>query len=390
MHTNKQYAEMLERGGKPQADAAKEKLRQIVMPTKNDGTGDAVTDPERDWHVQRRSFVGGSEVFELLNVPQYGRGCVRALAYRKLGHEPDYRLPSSHEDLFARGHLLEPLVATIYEGATGRKLRRPAMDDAGHPIPKRNSIYPWAGVNTDRLILAGSGGIEETGDLEIKTRGEGPWWRVKRLGPQTGDILQPQWSNFVTGHSWSSLAELGVFGSLPMLYFDREADLELFEIFKREGDIFADKVFVHGELPEPPFLADDPRCRVCAYRLSCRGQEIDLAEATAVSEISLGKHELVQIDNADLAHTLAEVDLLKEESKALQEAIDVAKEQVLEQLGNAEAAKVRGYGRVYKVATQANYFDAQRFKSDQPTVYEKYMVRRKTGGFYIRAYPDKL
>src|SRR6516164_3917318 len=348
-----------------------------------------VPDPAMDWQRQRRSFIGGSETYELLNVEQYGRGCVRHLAYRKLGQEPDYRSEQSHEDLFARGHLLEPIVATIYESATGRKLRRPPMDDNGRPIPVRSKAYPWAGVNTDRIILAGSGGIEETGDLEIKTRGEGPWWRVKRLGPQAGDILQPQWSNFVTGHKWSSLAELGVFGALPMVYFDKEADQELFEVFKREGEAFADKVYVHGDLPEPPFPSSDRRCRVCNYRMTCRGQEIDLAESEMAEEARNDRRELVQIDSPALAATLAEVDLLKAEQKALEETIDMAKEEVIRQLDGIESARVKGYGRVYQIPVQANYFDTKRLKADDFKLYETYMVHRKTGESYIRAYPEK-
>src|SRR5215469_3880847 len=130
--------------------------------------------PHDEWLETRRSYLGGSDAFELLNREQYGKGCVRALAYRKLGAEPDYPAFSDEDEaLLTRGRMLEPIVAELYEHQTGRKLRRSRMNEHGYSIPYRHLMYPWAGVSTDRFILEGSGGVEETGDLEIKTRAEG-------------------------------------------------------------------------------------------------------------------------------------------------------------------------------------------------------------------------
>ena len=85
----------------------------------------AITPEEakQQWLDGRRKFIGGSEAYQLLNEEQYGRGCSRALAYDKLGVEPDFDdTPDSElEALFRRGNLLEPVVAQAYKEETDRK-----------------------------------------------------------------------------------------------------------------------------------------------------------------------------------------------------------------------------------------------------------------------------
>src|SRR5689334_21210458 len=103
-----------------------------------------VVDPKQEWLEERRKFIGGSEAFQLLNQAQYGKGCARALAYDKLGIEPDY--PEQMDDaLLQRGTILEPLVAALYEDETGRRLRRPSVNN-GFPRPVISKDFPWAGV----------------------------------------------------------------------------------------------------------------------------------------------------------------------------------------------------------------------------------------------------
>lgn len=314
----------------------------------------------QDWLDRRSLFIGGSEAHELLNEPQYGKGCVRAMAYRKVKAEPDYPQQLPDEALLERGKILEPIVASVYEEATGRKVRRPAMDEWGFPRVQVNSDYPGAGVHTDRLILVGSGDVTAergTGDLEIKTHGEGPYLHIMRDGLPPAHNLQPQWSNFVTGHSWNSFAILGVFGGLPMKHFDNQRDNDVMEIFKRETDRFWGTL-EQGKLPSPPFPADDQRCKVCAYRMTCRGEELDKAEAAFIAAEKNGKIPLVQIANAKLSQALADRQLLKAELRTITNpeptkefpdpgVLDLVEETIKQELGVVDAALVAGFGKVY-------------------------------------------
>lgn len=311
----------------------------------------AMTEAEAraQWELTRRDYIGGSEAFELLNQAQYGKGCRTALAYRKLGAEPDTQDYQVEDDaLYRRGAILEGIVGELYAEQTGRMLRRPPRDFFNFPIARRHPQFPWAGVNTDRTILAGYH-ADTTGDLEIKTRDAGPWWRVKRSGPFPGDELQLQWSLFVTGHAWGALATLGVFGGLPLIHFDRQADKALHELFAREGATFADQVWGNGQVPDPEFPSTDQRCKVCAYRMTCRGEEIDRDEAAALKQVKAAKQNLVQIDDPELATTLGEMDLLKQEAKAIEAALEAAKEKAEFRLHGISGALVRGYGKVLRI-----------------------------------------
>ena len=280
---------------------------------------------EQEWLEERRSYIGSSEVFELLNRAQYGRGCRTALAYRKLGVEPDYEIEED-DAILARGNILEPIAASIYEQQTGRKVRRPPMDD-NHAQVRRHRQYPWAAAALDRQILAGHGGVTEPGDLEIKTRDQGPYYRVLRQGPFDGDLLQTQWSMFVTGHKWASLAVLGLFGGLPMIVDDMLRDDDLNEMFQRIGGDFAEKVWGEGAVPHPAFPATDQRCKVCVYRQTCRGEQLDEDELAELREMRKSSRQLVQIDNAALSATLNDIQLLRAEKKSLEASIDVRSEE---------------------------------------------------------------
>lgn len=348
------------------------------------------------WEEQRRKYIGGSDAFKLFNLQQYGQGCRTALAYEKLGVEPDFPDEDRDDALLERGNILEPLVAMLYEQETRRKVRRPPTDADGMPIPRIHPDYPWAGVNTDRIILAGHGGVEETGDLEIKTRGEGPFLRVKRDGAFYGDELQIQWSTFVNNHSWGALGILGVFGSLPLIQFDRQRDDEIHEYIKREGESFANEVWGKGLVPEPTLDKNDQRCKVCQWRMQCRGEAIDRAEVAALREVTKSKKNLVQITNNELASTLAAIDLVKGEQKELTKLLEGEEgkqgllDKAMEQLGTADAALVRGYGKVYKLESHAHYIDANRLKDDHPDIYDEYYISKKTGNHYLRQYPEKI
>jgi hypothetical protein len=310
------------------------------------------------WEAQHNTYLGGSDAYQLLNQAQYGKGCWRALGYEKLGVEPDFAVEPD-DALFKRGEILEPIAARIYEDTTGRKVRRPAMDEYFLPRPKHHPHYKWAAVSTDRLILAQHGGVSYPGDLELKTRAEGPYRRIMREGPFPGDELQLQWSMFVTGHSWGSLGILGVFGAMPFTYIDRKLDPEVLDIFVRQGEKFADAVWGKGELPDPVFGADDQRCKVCAWRMICRGKQIDQDELRELEQLKASSRPLVQIDQPALAQKLSYLDMLKSEQKALKEEIKVATDEA-KQLLIEEAVMLRGYGKVYRLQIAAQTYTVNR------------------------------
>lgn len=329
-----------------------------------------------------RHYLGGSDAYQLLNIPQYGKGCRRALAYEKLGVPRDYADDDPEDKaILERGKWLEPVIAEMYEQQTGRKVRLPATK--GEPL--YHPRFKFAGVHTDRIILSGSGGVQTPGDLEIKSRAEGPYWRVLREGPFPGDVLQIHWSCWITGHLWGALAVLGVFSNLPLKHFDIKADPELFAVFEREGGEFAELIWGAGKLPDPPFDAHDMRCKVCAWRYDCRGEQIDRDEAAALREMARKKKELVQIANPELAHILADVDLLNNEIAALKSSLKDKKAQALP-LVEHEAILLKGYGVVYRLQWHGVEVDKDALAEDG--LYEKY-VFDKVGAFYLRHYPTK-
>ena len=357
-------------------------------------------DPKQAWLETRRKFVGGSDAYQLLNEKQYGRGCSRALAYDKLGAEPDFEEDDPElQLLFKRGNVLEPVIASLYAEETGRHVINPPKDLNGYPVARMSKQYPFAGVHVDRTILAGYGGVEETGDLEIKSRAEGPYWRMVRNGPFTGDFLQTQWSNFVTGHKWSAFVALGVFGSIPMRHYDFARDEKIIEIFKREGEQFANTVWGKGELPAHPFPATDDRCKVCVYRKTCRGELADANSMKFLAEQKRAKGDLIQIDNPELAQALQDRDLVKQEIKALTSdkedapgALEVVEKRIYDlqrdENGNRiERGYILGYGKSYLTQTVWSGLDATRLKAEDPALYEKYFVKRATGSETLRTYP---
>jgi predicted phage-related endonuclease len=362
------------------------------------------TDPKVKWVESRRRFIGGSDAYKLLNEMQYGQGCSRALAYEKLGVEPDFdnEPDSDMEALFRRGNILEPVVAALYKEETGRDVICGPKDENGFPKARMHKEFPWAGVHFDRMIRSGSGGVKETGDLEIKTRAEGPFFRMLRSGPFAGDFLQTQWSNFVTGHNWSAFVALGVFGGIPIRHYDFAKDNNILEIFKREGEAFANIVWGKGDVPAHPIPADDIRCKVCAFRQTCRGEAQDTNAVAFMREHTKAKGDLVQIEDPDLAQALRDRDMVKAEIKSLTSdkeeepgTLELVERRIYDLQRSSDGERVQrafvlGYGKSYLTPTAWSGIDASKLKTEHPEVYAQVFIKgRLTGSETLRTYPAK-
>lgn len=367
------------------------------------------------WLAERNTFIGGSECYHLFNIPQYGTGCERFLAYKKLGYpiESEY----SHEDeaLLKRGHLFEPLAASLYEDATGRKVRRPPGDKFGFSRARRHPKYPFLGVHTDRMILAGFGRwtddngreaepITETGDLELKSHGEGMFLRIMREGVPKGHILQIQHSVLVNERERGSLGIVGVFGGLPMKYADARRDEKIHDAIVQVGTEFWNKI-ERKELPDRLADENDVRCQVCTFRMECRGQEVDAQAVRFVHAQRKTDKRLLQITTAEhpeLVKDLTALQLLKDEVRTLDHdnenepgAIQILEKRVLEAfatmgLGKDDKPFVPGVTSCALVPSQFNGIDQKKFKDKYPDAYRDcYVSGRFTGKLSLRLYKMK-
>jgi predicted phage-related endonuclease len=358
--------------------------------------------PQELWQRERQTFIGGSEVHELFNIPQYGKGCARALAYRKRG-EPTEVDDSPDDALMRRGNIMEPLAAALYEEQTGRKVRKPALNEHGLPKIQRHKDYPFLGVHTDRFILAGHGGVKETGDLEIKSHDQGPFLNMLREGIKPGYSLQVQHSNLVTGHSWGGFAAIGVFGGLPLKNFDTVADPKIHDEIKRRGEALWNGL-EKNELPDQLEDENDMRCQNCAYRMTCRGEEIsEMAQAFFKAQAKSDKN-LVQIDDAELTQDVAAFKIIKEEIHALTNtsekspgAIEMLEAKIksrLLELGikpGADSPVFPGIGKFTLNYTSWSGVDQQKLKKDFPEVYDKVYVKgRVSDNLSMRLWPFKI
>lgn len=346
----------------------------------------------------RHTFIGGSEAFELLNERQYGKGCARALGYRKTKTPED--VPSergsdramSMRAVLKRGSLLEDLAAQIYMESTGRSLI------------KRNRIvrhpdHPGAGVHTDRIILAAKGeNPRPTGDAEIKTHGQGPFFNILRNGLPPAHNLQIQWSLFCTQHTWGAFIILGIFGGdeqtgLPLKHFDVERDPALMNIFAHAVDDFWDGL-ANGVLPPPLPDPADVRCKTCAYRLTCRGEALDPAEYQRLLHERASGRDLKPINDDDLDQALADRALILSEIQALDSdsekdpgALQLVTERIKERLGDTEAAIVNKHWKVYCAENVWSGLDVQRLRQEEPEIFKRFYIdKRPTGSKRLRVY----
>lgn len=341
-----------------------------------------------DAHL-RHTMVGGSQAAALLNEG----GCARALAYEKTGTPKDVLSDDAKERavgtraIMDRGHLLEDVAAQLYMKTTGQTLIR-------RNFLVRHPDHPGAGVHTDRIIVAGGG--RPTGDAEIKSHSEGPFLNILRKGLPPRHILQLQWSLFCTGHLWGAFIILGVFGPMPLKHFPVDRDMALMNIFAHAVDNFWNTL-ARNELP--PQLPDpaDLRCKVCRYRLTCRGQMLDPEEYQRLISERDGKRALTDIKNDELDEALTDHALIQGElaelySKSKDEpgALQLVTSRIKDLLGDNTAVRVNKRWIVYCYDHLWSGIDSQRLKEEEPEIYKKYYIKRKpTGSKVLRVYTTR-
>jgi putative phage-type endonuclease len=154
-----------------------------------------VTESREAWLAARRLGIGASEVPAVLGLSPF------TTPLRLFGEKVGVIEERAQTERMTLGHLLEPVVASLYAEETGRELR-----DPGPYTIQRNPAIPILFATLDREIVA-TPDARPHGVLEIKTTGylfADQWAEEPPLHVQ----VQAQAQLAVTGHSWASIAVL--------------------------------------------------------------------------------------------------------------------------------------------------------------------------------------
>ena len=290
----------------------------------------------KEWLEERRKGLGGSDSPVVLGVSPFKTKLDLWMEKRGLIEEPE-ATPA-----MKRGTVLEPVVAKLYQEATGRKLRR-------KPRILQHKKYPFLIADIDREIVSING--KGPGVLEIKCPGIRVFSQCKRKGLPEYYLVQLQHYLEVTGRRWGSFA---VFNAerWELIWFDVEKDNELIEMIVKEDAEFWEKV-IRGIPPKE----SKPTIK------------LPVAEPT----------EIVKIDTDEWKEAvtrLKEAQKLREEAEELEEEAKARIQALMEQY-NAQVAEGAGARIYWKWQKGKESIDTRRLKKEMPEIWEKYKKQGK-------------
>jgi putative phage-type endonuclease len=290
---------------------------------------------EAKFQAERLSGIGGSDSKDYLDIAPYG--CRRRLWYDKREVVPDYPVnPQKTEDLFARGHALEPIIRERYMQDTGRRVT--LQDIIRHPAHPELLYHPDGIIHDPEK--------PGPGILECKTAGREVFYRMKREGLPDDYVAQIQHGMMVSGFEWGSFAVLWPDGWQMLPPFDVKRDHGLIEYMQpRAQGLWA---MVQDEVEPPRLEPKSPQCQKCAWRSSCQGK--------ALLEGVAEEGEEVEYDEA-LAAVTADILEFRDIVKDAEGELEAKKALLKKLLGKRTAIDTAG-ARVYFRAVESMRWDA--------------------------------
>jgi radical SAM protein with 4Fe4S-binding SPASM domain len=242
-----------------------------------------------------RDTIGGSDIAALFNLEF---GCRRRLFYTVSQKPADYPfLGNPHTQ---RGQDLEPMIANKFQEKTGGNVKV-VTEQLVH------KKYPFMTGHIDRLITF----EKDNGILEIKAPESARY--IQQNGLSDGYSLQMQHYLNLSGLNW------GYFAIFPLedwsLYdFKVERDEKIIQAIEKEAVSFWNNCVEKKQAPDKLEDFNDKRCKDCAFRRSCRGEEYEyLREAERV--------EITGEEFADLEKAYTEIIAVKKEVEEQEEEI---------------------------------------------------------------------
>ncbi len=194
----------------------------------------------KEFHDERRSGIGGSDVAPILGLPNPGNRTALQVWAEKTGRATD----APDNTYLRRGRRLEPVVSEEYAEETGRSVL----------IETKHFVHPtilYLVGHIDRLIVDPERDPEDLGVLEAKSANafmSRAWEDEAPLAAQ----VQLQHYLLVTGRKWGSVA--GLIGGLEFKYQDLELNQDLIDGWLLRAEDFWRHVT--DDTPPDPVAAD--------------------------------------------------------------------------------------------------------------------------------------
>lgn len=246
------------------------------------------------------------------------------------------------------GNRLEGIVAELFSEQSGKKVRNV------NAILK-NDKYPFAFANIDRAIVG------EKAILECKTTNS---YALKDWEEGVPPHYELQCMHYlaVTGAERCYIAVL--IGNTEFKYFVIERDEETIEYLMKIEDDFWKEYIIGGKIPEPDGSRSYTDILKKKYEKS-NGNMIDISYINGAKEM------------------MERYTILTAKSKEIDKELEIIKQNIMGELGNAEKAKLGDYTVTWKSYDKSS-FDSKRFKADHPELYLDYVNKSSYRRFSIK------
>jgi putative phage-type endonuclease len=297
-----------------------------------------VLDMSREqWVQSRKESIGGSDAASLLGLNPYSSPY--ALWAEKTGAiEPE---DISDKEAVRLGVFLEPYVAQRFSEITGKKVRR-------ENYILKNSDYPWAHANVDRLVIGEKAGLEckTTSALNLKKFKDGEY--------PANYYCQCMHYMAITGYEkWYLAVLIG------------NHDFRIFEIFRDEDEIAA-------------LMTAEEQFWNCVS--SNTPPAVDGLPATGKTISALYEDLGETVDLTPVCSNLRQYLSLKAQMKELEEKLDAAANGIKEFMGGASSG-IYGDVSVRWKSVASSRFDKKAFQAKYPgvdlTPFNKTTVSRR-------------
>ncbi len=325
--------------------------------------------PEKQWLEYRRLGIGGSDAAAILGVSPFATA--RDLYYDKL-KLVSYEDPECNWVQKKIGHLLEDLVAEIFQVKTGYKI---------YQIKKmfQHPIYKFMLADVDYFITLPNG---ETAILEIKTtnyNATGHWWKD---GLETVPVnYEIQGRHYMAVMNLNHVFYCCLYGNNEnetiIRHIERDFDYEA-ELIALESDFWNN----HIVLKSPPDYIEDGNLILASVKNHYRSADKNAPamELSLTGASSVMRYLELQAEKSAINAQAKQID---NEMKRLQGRIT-------DEMGRCCTAKYSQDGTDYTVSynpiskTNINKDNLYRLQMQYPEIYEQFATTSEQRRFYVK------